>query len=85
MTINNTKNRITDLNNHLFLQLERLNNEDLKGDDLKQEIKRAKAVSGVANQLINGARVCVDGMKAFNQGLIKKAPRMLGFEIHEEI
>ena len=82
---NNTKNTMVDLNDHLFLQLERLNDEDMKEDDLKREIARAKAVSGVANQVINNARVCLDGMKAFNEGLIKKAPRMLGFEVNEEI
>ncbi len=82
---NNTKNKMADLNDHLFMQLERLNDKSLKGEDLKQEIIKAKAVAGVANQIINGARVCIDGMKAFNEGLIKKAPRMLGFEINEEI
>lgn len=82
---NNTKNKMADLNDHLFIQMERLNDDDLKGDKLKEEIVRAKAVSGVANQIINNARVCIDGMKAFNEGLIKKAPRMLGFEVNEEI
>ncbi len=82
---NNTKNKMADLNNHLFMQLERLNEEDLKGDALKEEIVRAKAVSGVANQIINNARVCIDGMKAFNEGLIKKAPPMLGFEVKDEV
>ena len=76
---------MADLNDHLFIQMERLNDDDLKGDKLKEEIVRAKAVSGVANQIINNARVCIDGMKAFNEGLIKKAPRMLGFEVNEEI
>ena len=82
---NNTKNKLADLNDHLFLQMERLNDIDLKGDALKEEILRAKAVSGIANQVINNARVCIDGMKAFNEGLIKNAPRMLGFKVHEEI
>ena len=76
---------MADLNNHLFLQLERLNDEELKGEELKEEIVRARALSGIANQIINNARVCVDGMKAFNEGLIKKAPQMLGFEVNEEI
>jgi len=82
---NNTKNKMSDLNDHLFMQMERLNDEDLKGEKLKEEIVRAKAISGIANQIINNARVCVDGMKAFNEGLIKKAPQMLGFEINEEV
>jgi len=73
------------LNDHLFIQLERLNDESMDENKLKQEISRAKAISGVANQIIKNARVCVDGMKAFNEGLIKNAPAMLGFETREEI
>lgn len=52
------QNTLGDLNNHLFAQLERLGEEDLKGEDLQEEISRARAVTDVATQIIsNGALV----------------------------
>lgn len=58
------KNKLSDLNNHLFAQLERLSDEDLKGDDLQSEIKRANAISGIASDIIENAKVCLDAHKA---------------------
>ena len=52
------QNTLGDLNNHLFAQLERLGDEDLKGEKLQEEINRAKAISDIATQVIaNGALV----------------------------
>lgn len=49
------KNKLSDLNNHLFAELERLSDEDLKGDNLNSEIERAKAIASVSAQLISNA------------------------------
>lgn len=53
------RNTLGDLTNHLFAELERLGDEELKGDALKEEIERAKAVSDVASQVISNANTMI--------------------------
>ena len=57
------QNTLGDLNNHLFAQLERLGNEELEGDELKEEILRAKAVTDIAREIIDNANTVLDVMK----------------------
>jgi len=57
------KNKLTDLQNHLFEMIEKLNNDDLTGDKLDQEIKRSMALNELAKTAVaNGALMvkCVD-------------------------
>jgi len=46
------QNTLGDLNNHLFAEIERLGDEDLKGEELEKEIMRAEAVTKVSSQII---------------------------------
>ena len=61
------RNKITDLNDHLFAQLERLNDEDLTPEKLQVEIERAKAVAAVASNIIGVAKVTVDAAKLLDK------------------
>ena len=54
------KNRLLDLQDHLFEQLERLNDDDLKGEALETEITRSKAISEIAKNLTGNARIVLD-------------------------
>ena len=58
------KNRIADLNNSLFEQLERLNDHDLTGEDLDLEVRRASAMCGVADRIIENHRTVTEVFKA---------------------
>lgn len=57
------KNKLTDLNDHLFMQLERLNDEELTGDDMLNEIKRARAINDTAGKIIDNARLALDATR----------------------
>ena len=57
------QNTLGDLNNHLFAQLERLGSEELEGDELKEEILRAKAVTAIAREIIDNANTVLNVMK----------------------
>lgn len=64
------KNKIEDLNNHLFSALERLNDEELSEDQLDKEIKRSKAIKEVAETIVESHRNTIQAMKLVSdQGL----------------
>lgn len=72
------KNKLEDLNDHLFAQLERLSDESLKGDALAAEIERSAAVQGIAREVISNARLVLDAHKAVTEGIVaKKLPKLL--------
>lgn len=58
------KNKLSDLNNHLFAQMERLSDEDLEGDELKAELERSKAISGIAKDIVSNASLALKVQKA---------------------
>lgn len=59
------KNKLQDLNDHLFAQLERLNDETVTGDALAAEVKRASAITEISGQIISGADVRLRAAKLY--------------------
>ena len=57
------RNTLGDLNNHLFEQLERLNDEDLTDELLELEIKRSKAMCSIASAITENANTLLEGQK----------------------
>lgn len=49
------KNKLTDLNNHLFAQLERLSEEGLTAEQIEQEVRRTDAIVDVSEQIVRNA------------------------------
>ena len=64
------KNKLGDLNDHLFMQLEKLNDDGLKGDKLNQEIQRAHAMTGIAKQIINSGALALKAKKVVADGMV---------------
>ena len=72
------KNKLTDLNDHLFAQLERLGDESLDSERLKDEIARSKAITAVSSQIVNNARLALDAQIAVRDlQLGNRLPSML--------
>ena len=56
------KNTLTDLNNHLFEELERLNDDELTGEEIEKELKRAEGMTKIATQIVQNAELAYKTM-----------------------
>lgn len=71
------KNKLSDLNNHLFAQLERLGNEELEGEALQSELNRSNAITSVAKEIISNGRLILDAQKQFDSGNVHRPHELL--------
>lgn len=51
------KNKLSDLNNHLFAQIERLSQEDLTPEQIEVEASRADAIVSLSEQILHNADI----------------------------
>jgi hypothetical protein len=55
------RNKIEDLRNHLFEQLERLNDEDC---NVEQEVEKAKAMAAIGAVIVDSAKAEISFIRA---------------------
>lgn len=61
------KNTLTDLNNYLFEQLERLQDDNLDEAGLEKEIQRSEAVQKVAKTIIDNGQLALQAKKHLDE------------------
>lgn len=67
------KNNLSDLNNHLFEQLELLSSGELSKEELEKEIKKTKAMTSISSQILKVASIQISAIKtAESCGLLNK-------------
>ena len=65
------KNKLSDLNNYLFEQIEILNDSDLKGDELESQLKKSDKITKIAQTIIKNNQVQFNAaIKAQEAGII---------------
>lgn len=66
------KNKLIDLNNYLFEQLEKLNDDDLTSEQLSQQIAKAETISKISKTIIETAALQLDAIKiAADNGIVQ--------------
>ena len=71
------KNTLGDLNNYLFEALERINDDGLTPEQFETELRRSKAVTGLAEAIIQNGELTLKAIKHADEW-DKQLPEMLG-------
>ena len=72
-------NRLSDLNAHLFAQLDRLSDAAMSAEQLDAEVKRAAAMVDVADQITENAKLQLSAAKLFaehGQAVLPMLPKI---------
>ena len=60
------------VNNIMFAQLEDLSNEDLKGKELEEQLKKSKGMVGLCSQIIKGFKTQIDATRLLSAGTFQE-------------
>ena len=61
------ENNLTALNNYLFEQIERINDNSLSEEELNREIKRSDAVNNIAKTIIENGNLALKTMRHMDE------------------
>lgn len=64
------RNKLTDLNDHLFQMIEDISDDQLTGDMLKEKLDKAKALASLAQQITNSSKLILDANRLRGNGTI---------------
>ena len=79
------KNKLTDLNNYLFEQIEKLNDDDLTKEQLQQQIIKAETISRISKTIIETASLQLNAIKiAAENGVVKPQSFQLLLGVKDE-
>jgi len=76
------KNTLSDLNNYLFEQLEKLNDDELSGEQLEKELKKTDSIVKVSEKIIQNGELAFKTMQhmdnyGYNASSNRTVPPML--------
>lgn len=57
------RNKLSDLTNTLFAQLETLDDRDLTADELKTELQRSKQMVAISGKILQAGQLALDAEK----------------------
>ena len=61
------KNTLTDLNNYLFEQLERLNDDELTPEELDRELQKTDSIVKISEKIIENGELAFKTMKHLDE------------------
>ena len=66
------KNKLSDLNNYLFEQIERLNDDSLTPEETEQQIKKAETISEISKTIIQNSALQLKAVQvAAEYGIVR--------------
>ncbi|MEP0155223.1 hypothetical protein [Pseudophaeobacter sp.] len=80
-----TKNKLSDLDDHLFAALERLNDETLSADQIETEAKRAEAVVKLADQVTENAKTKLVAARLYGEHGSSVLPMLPQISARQEV